>query len=160
MTIRYRYDRDFAALVARRFILRYMRKLLILTAVIVVTGAISFFYEPFNFYGIAAGVLVLAVALSVWRYRRRAVALAERLGPMEISLTIADEGLTVEAPMQKSTGTWNRERVIWTYPDIWILFPYGESSAYSAVPVAAMTDEFQEAFLSLTKAAGGRVRPF
>lgn len=159
LTTRYRYDRELAALAARRFILRYMRVLLILIALFLASGAVAFVFAPFNFYSNAAAVLTVAVLIALWRYRRRAVALADRLGPMEITLTISDEGISMDSPMQKSTGAWNRERVIWTFPDVWLVFPYGVNVAYSAVPAAAMTPEFREAFVSLVKAAGGRVRP-
>lgn len=159
LTTRYRYDRELAALASRRFLLRYMRLLLILVAFLLVTGAIAFVFEPFNFYSDAAAVLTVAVVIALWRYRRRAVALADRLGPMEITLTISDEGISMDSPIQKSSGAWNRERVLWTFPDVWLVFPYGVNVGYSAVPVAAMTPEFREAFVSLVTGSGGRVRP-
>ncbi|HKO55792.1 MAG TPA: hypothetical protein VJ276_07920 [Thermoanaerobaculia bacterium] len=158
VTIRYQYNRDLAARGSWRFILRYMRTLFILAAFLLVTGAVAFLNAPDNFYSLVAAAVVVAVPIVLWRYRRRAIALVDRLGPMEITVTVADDGITMEAPTQKTTAAWTRERVVWTFPDVWLLFLYGANSAYSALPTAALTPEFREALLSHLKAAGGRVR--
>ncbi|MEK6374083.1 MAG: hypothetical protein AABO58_15455 [Acidobacteriota bacterium] len=42
---------------------------------------------------------------------------------------------------------------------VWLFFPYGVTATYTAMPVAAMTEEFRELVLAGLRAGGATVRP-
>ena len=151
--IRYRYDEELASRATRRMTSRY--NVFIGIALIV---TVLFALQRMPWPALIAGMCTLAYAAVIVRYRRSAKKLARRLGFPEVTVRVDEKGISFTMPSQQSTSGWSQTRALWRFDDVWLFFPYGVTASYTAMPVAAMTDEFRELVLTGLRAGGATVR--
>jgi len=151
--IRYRYDEELASRATRRMTSRY-RVFIVIAFLVTVLFALQRMPWP----ALIAGMFTLAFALLTIRYRRNARKLARRLGCPEVTVRVDENAISFSMPSQQSTSAWSQTRALWRFDDVWLFFPYGVTATYTAMPVAAMTDEFSELVLAGLRAGGATVR--
>jgi hypothetical protein len=152
--IRYRYDEQLASQATRRILSRYN-----LSAVIALLVTVLFALQRMPWPALTAGILTLVYAWPIVRYRGNAKKLARRLGCPEVTVRVDETGISFSMPSQQSTSAWSQTRALWRFDDVWLFFPYySVTAACTAIPVAAMTDEFRELVLAGLRAGGATVR--
>lgn len=151
--IRYRYDEELASRATRRMTSRY-NVFMSIALIVTVLFALQRMWWP----TLIAGTFTLAYAAVIVRYRRNAKKLARRLGYPEVTVRVDENAISFSMPSQQSTSAWSQTRALWRFDDVWLFFPYGATAVYTAMPTAAMTDEFRELVLAGLRAGGATVR--
>jgi hypothetical protein len=154
---RFVYDEAFARLATRRFLSRYARGLIFLIVALAI-GGVLFIAQRSYVPGVAALVLSLSGVFGLLRYRRRAPALARKLGCPEIHIVADDGGMSFRMNGSQSRAEWTKHRTVWRFDDVWLFFPYSVSASYTGIPTAAMSAEFQAIIVDNVQQHGGTLR--
>jgi len=98
------------------------------------------------------------IYLASWYAQLRRVAkVAKGLRDPHIVVIVDDSGLTFRAIDRTSSTAWAGFKEVWQYPDLWLLFPYGPSSAFTSVPTAALPPETWALIASKLKEHGAKI---
>lgn len=150
----YTYTKELARMATRRFLRRHFRGVLIIVPAIAILGLVGLvagFANTFTFLASALPFLFIAVWYS---YIKRAEKVATRLRDPKITLLADENGLTLRSIDHTSTISWSRIEEVWKFSDVWLIFPYGVGSAYTALPTSVLSDGAIE-FVSAKLAEGG-----
>jgi YcxB-like protein len=155
--VEYAYTTELARRASRHFLGRYLRPALLLLIALALVGLIALFN------GVGHGLAYFALAAPIayfiaWsRYVRRAEKVAMELRDPQISLTADENGFTLQSIDHTSTMAWSRMKEVWKFDDVWLLFPYGVRSAYTAVPTTALAGEVGEFIAARLAQSGTKV---
>lgn len=137
--VEYAYTREFARKASARFLARYFRPALLLLVGLAVVALIALLSGVGH--GLAYAALVAPLLyLVIWnRYVHRSEKVAMDLRDPQIKLTADESGFTLQSIDHTSTLAWSRMKEVWKFDDVWLLFPYGVGSAYTAIPTSALS---------------------
>jgi hypothetical protein len=155
--IRYRYDEELTRRATSRFLGRRARNIPLLITIALCVAVLFVLQETWWAASAVVALALFYVALVV-RYRWSAKKLARRLGSIEITVRADESGITFNMPAQQSASAWTNTREIWQFGDVWLFFAFGPTTAFTAIPTAAMTPEFREMVLTNMRAHGATVR--
>jgi len=136
--VQYAYTREFARRASGRFLGRYFRPALLLLVGLAVFALIALLNGVGHGLAYAALVAPLLYYVVWLRYVRRAEKIAMDLRDPQIKLTADENGFTLQSVDHTSTLAWSRMKEVWKFDDVWLLFPYGVGSAYTAIPTSAL----------------------
>lgn len=153
----YIYTKEFARRTTWRFFWRYSRRAMILIAVLVLVGAFRILNGWFDWFTLLCLIFPFIYPASWYSHRRRAERVASGLRDPHIVIEADEIGLTLRSVDHMSTTTWTGLKEIWQFPEVWLLFPYGVSSSYTAMPTAALSNAALEFIASNARAGGARI---
>lgn len=142
--IKYQYTVGFARRATWKFLRRYGRRGFILAGAAFVIGISRVLMQLNGQLTVSLLLMPLLIPL-VWAVTiRRATKLALALRDSHVVVTIDEQGVSFETTEHRSFTAWPSLGEVWMFGDVWLLFPYGSrvGSAYTAIPVKAMTPEF------------------
>ena len=155
--IHYTYDEELARRAVRRYVARAYRWSFMSITFAVLAAAL--FAAQRTWWLVSAFALYAIIyAVNLGKYRRAAIRRARWLGMPEVTVSVDDGGMTFTMPSYRTEAGWSPQRQVWQFDDVWIFFPFGTSSAYTAVPTAAMTGEFREIVMNNMRAQRAVVR--
>jgi len=141
--IEYQYTVAFARRTAVSFLRRYGRRAFALAGILFVIGVARVLTQRID--GLAIAFLLIPLLIPVtWAVSiRRATKLARSLGDHRIVIVLDEEGIAFETTERRSFISWPSLKEVWKLRDVWLVFPYGAgaASAYTAIPVEAMTPD-------------------
>ena len=159
--IEYQYTVGFARRATFAFLRRYGRKAFVLAGAVLIIGLVrSMVLQLADYLTVCFLLMPLLIPLTWVVYIRRATKLAKSLRDRRIVVLIEEQGITFQTTERRSFTTWASLKEVWKLARVWLVFPYGAlaGSAYTAIPVDAMSADVMAAISAKLKEHGTLVR--
>lgn len=138
----------------RRYVLRKSRKTQVLSLVVLALGI--FFVARGTVAGwVFIGVFVWLACLFLVPYLKT-VKRAGEIPDRKVTVRIDPESIFLRTSQKESTLKWSEIKMIWSAPDVLMLFPQG-SSQYIALPVTSLGEELRRYIETNIRQNGGKV---
>ncbi len=153
----YNYTKEFARRTTWRFFWRYSRRAVVIITLLVLVGGLRVLGGWNDLFTLLC-LMFPFMYLAIWySHRRRAERVATGLRDPRIIIVVDDAGLTLRSVDHTSTMTWAGVQEVWQFPEVWLLFPYGVGSAFTAVPTEALSNEALQLIGSKLRETGARI---